>query len=152
METYLNWKFNSKKEKSQLWYIVAFSIVIWLAIWGFTTKQYAMSFVVILIAGMYIYTENNTEDEIEIWVTDLGIKVWDSFYDYSKIESYNMIYDGDLAKTLRLKLKTKGLGFLELEINNELASSLNDILPNYIEEDENSELTFVEKLIKILNL
>jgi hypothetical protein len=50
METYLNWKFNSKKEKSQLWYIIAFSMVIGLSIWGFATNQYAMSFVIILLA------------------------------------------------------------------------------------------------------
>lgn len=152
METYLNWKFNSKKEKSQLWYIIAFSMVIGLSIWGFATNQYAMSFVIILLAWIYMYTENNTEDEIEVFITDLWVKVGEAFYEYKKIQNFNLIYDWDTASILRLKLKTKGVWVLDLDINNELASGISEVLPNFVEESENIEVTFVEKLIKFLNL
>lgn len=127
-------------------------MVIGLSIWGFATNQYAMSFVIILLAWIYMYTENNTEDEIEVFITDLWVKVGEAFYEYKKIQNFNLIYDWDTASILRLKLKTKGVWVLDLDINNELASGISEVLPNFVEESENIEVTFVEKLIKFLNL
>jgi len=52
-----------------------------------------MSFIVILIAGISYFLEVNIEDEILVQVQQLGIKIGDSFYDYSKIKTFSFIYD-----------------------------------------------------------
>jgi hypothetical protein len=39
------------------------------------TKQYGMSFIVLLIAGLVYFIENNSDEEINVIITLLGVKV-----------------------------------------------------------------------------
>ncbi|MDQ7023256.1 MAG: hypothetical protein Q9M97_07095 [Candidatus Gracilibacteria bacterium] len=85
-----SWTFPDTKNRGQLWYSIVFSIIIGLVIWGFLTKQYGMSFIILLLSGLVFYIENNSSDTIAIEITELGMKVDEFFYDYSKIESYTL--------------------------------------------------------------
>lgn len=147
-----NWSFSSEKQRGNLWYIIALSIIIWLVVWGFFTRQYIFSILVILVTWVYFFVENNSESLITVQVTNLWIKVNNFFYDFSKIENYSIIYSWENAILLRLELGKKGLRYLNLQIDNNIALNLKQILPNFLNENENWELTFNEKIIKLLKL
>lgn len=151
-EVIYNWSFSNDKNRWSFWYIWALSVMIWLVVWWFLSRQYPLSFLVILITWVYFFVENNSEENTNILITNLWIKVNNSFYDYSKINSYTLIYDWENAVILRLSLLKKWIKFLDLQINNEIALVLKEILPNFIKEDENWELSFTDRLIKILKL
>lgn len=153
MDTNLySWKFSAKKERSNLWYIIGFSVVIWLVIWWFLTSQYGMSFIVILIAGISYFLEVNIEDEILVQVQQLGIKIGDSFYDYSKIKTFSFIYDWSNAILLRLKIIKKWISFFDLDIDNTIAQDLRPLLSSFLEEDEKEDITLIDKLVRFLKL
>jgi len=152
MEKVYSWTFSTKKERWQLWYIIAASIIIWFVLWGILSWLYIMSFVIILVTGLYIYTENNSEENVEVIITSLWMKIDNNFYDYAKIRTFAIIYNGDNAEFLRLNLNIQGIKMLELKIDNEIALELKEIMPNYAEEDEKSEYTYTDKLIKFLKL
>ena len=135
-----------------MWYIIALSIVIWLSIWWFLTKQYWMSFIVLLIAWLSYFIENNSEDEIWVEITNLGMKIWESFYDYSKIDSYTFIYSWENAIFLRLNLNKKWIRNINLIVDNNITWELKPILSGYLEENPKWELSFSEKLIFLLKL
>ena len=69
------WEFDDNKNRWTLWYIIALSIVLWLSIWWFFTKQYWMSFIILLIAWLVYFVENNSSDEIKVEILDLWINV-----------------------------------------------------------------------------
>lgn len=147
-----SWVFSDKKERWLYWYIIAFSMVIWLAIWWILTKQYVFSFIIFLLTGIMYFVENNSDDEINVSVTALWIKIGDIFYNYEKINNYSFIYLWEHAQLLRLNLKTSWINKLDLNINNEICQNLKDILPDFIKETDQSELSFSEKLINFLKL
>ena len=147
-----SWKFTDIKERGQLWYIIVFSIIIWLVIWWFITKQYWMSFVIILLTGIIFYTENNSSDEINIKITELWIKIEMNFYDFSKIDSFTLIYEWENAVLLRLQLNKKWIKIIDLKIDNTVALELKEILPNFIKENKKEDLSFIEKIIRILKI
>lgn len=147
-----SWKFDDNKNRGSMWYIVALSVVIWLAIWWFLTKQYWMSIIILLIAWVFYYIENNSDDEINVIINELWIKIWSSFYDFSKIDSYSFIYNWENAVFLRLELNKKWLRVLDLDIDNTIALNLKWILTNYLTENPKGELKFVEKIISLLKL
>lgn len=151
-KTLYTWTFEDKKNRSPLWYIIAISCVVWLAIWWFLTKQYGMSFIVLLVAGIAFFVENNSEDHINVKVTDLGIKVSEKFYDFSRITGYAFMYSWDNAIFLRLWLNQRGIKMIDLKINNSIASDLKPILPQYIEENPQKEMSFVDRMIYLLKL
>ncbi len=147
-----SWKFTDIKERGQLWYIIVLSIIIWLVIWWFITKQYWMSFVIILLTGIIFYTENNSSDEINIKITELWIKIEMNFYDFSKIDSFTLIYEWENAVLLRLQLNKKWIKIIDLKIDNTVALKLKEILPNFIKENKKEDLSFIEKIIRILKI
>ena len=147
-----SWKFEDKKDRWQMWYIIVFSIVIGLVIWWFFTKQYWMSFVILLISGIAIYIENNSDDEVIVELWELGIKVWETFYDYSKISWYTFIYEWEHAVILRLQLIKKWIKTVDLIVDNNITSELTDILPNHIQENEKEDLSLSDKVIRMLKL
>ncbi len=147
-----SWNFSDKKDRGKFWYILAISWIIWLTIWWILTWLYGLSFVVILVSWVTFFIENNSPDIIEVALTELWIKIADSFYDFSKIESYNFIYDKEQAVLLKLSIKKSALKTLNLKINNKICLELKEILPNYIKEEENLELSKTEKFINFLKL
>lgn len=151
-ENIYSWKFNDKKHRGQTWYIVALSIVIWLIIWWFVTKQYWMSFLLMLITWTAYFVENNSEDEIDVVITNLWIRVSNTFYDYSKITSYTFIYDNEKAVFLRLIINKRWIWYINLNIDNTVAWDIKWVLPNFIEENPKWDLTFTEKLLHKLKV
>lgn len=147
-----SWNFEDTKERSPLWYIIALSVVIWLVIWGFLTKQYGMSFMFMLLAGIVFYVENNSEDEISVQVSELGIKVSEKFYDYSRISSFSFIFDGDTAVFLKLRIKQKGVPILQLKVNNSIVWNLKPIISQYIEENPKEDISLIDRIIHLLKL
>ncbi len=151
-DIYYSWKFEDKKNRSSLWYVIALSIVIWLIIWWFLTKQYGMSFIVLLIAWITYFIENNSDDEIEVLIWELWVKIGWSFYEYSRINSYSMIYNWENALLLRLNMNKQWLRNIDLMVNNDIATQLNKILPSLLEENPKWELSLSEKIIHLLKL
>ena len=152
-EIIYTWSFSNDKNRWPLWYIIALSIVIWLVVWSFLTKQDVMSFLIILITWVYFFVENNSEEITSIYIQNLWINIWNSFYEYTKFQSFNVIYTWNEARFLRLILKNNvWVKFIDLSIDNNVASILKDILPNFIIEDDKTEISFSDKLIKFLKL
>ncbi len=147
-----NWNYEDSKNRSPLWYMIALSIAIGLVIWWFFTRQYGMSIVIMLIAWFFFYVENNSEDSVNVDITDLWIRVQDIFYDYSRIRSYSLIYWWDQALYLRLHLKKRWVAVANIRIDNNIASDIRQILPNYVEEQAQQEMSFLEKLLHKLQL
>jgi len=146
------WTFEDKKERWALWYIIAVSVVVAFAIWGFLTKQYGMSFVILLVAGVAFFVENNSEDYVKVIITELWLKVGDKFYDFSKITSYTFIYSWEYSIFVRINLSQRGIKMIDLKLDNRITSDLKNILPNFIEENWKQEISFLDRIIYLLKL
>ena len=147
-----NWNYIDEKNRSPVWYMVALSIAIGFVIWGFFTKQYGMSIVIMIITGLFFFIENNSDNEVRIDITELGVKVQEQFYDYARISAYSIVYHGDQAIYLRLYLKKRGITTANLRIDNEIANHIQSFLPHYVEENEKQEITLLERIIHILKI
>ena len=101
------WSFDSKKNRSSLWYVIVLSIAIGLIIWGFLSKQFWMSFVIIILIWLIFYIENNSSDIIKVNIIETWIKVENNFYAFSNLSSYTIIYENDMAVLLRLNISNK---------------------------------------------
>jgi len=150
--TLYSWNFSSKKQRWTLWYTLVLSIVIWLVIWGFLTKQYGMSFLILLLTGLVYFVENNSADIVNVDINELWVKVWESFYDFSNISSFTLVYEWENAIFLRLNLTRKWLRYIDLNIDNDIALNAKEVLQNFVEENWKSDISFIDKLIKLLKL
>lgn len=152
MEKIYSWNFSWDKWRWPMWYVIAISIVIWIVIWWFLTKQYILSLLIILISWISFFVENNSEENINVEINQLWIRVNNNFYDFPKIDSFSIVYDWWNATILRLALVKKWLKFIDLNIDNNIAVELKWILPNYIKENDKYEISFIDRLVKLLKL
>lgn len=147
-----SWNFSTEKNRWKAWFLIRATIMIAFVIWWFLSKVYMMSIAILLVSGIYFFSENNSDPQVSVEITDLWIKVSNSFFDFSKISSYSLIYENDNALLLRLKLIWKWFKILDLKIDNEIAKNLKAILPSYIAEDPKEDLSNIEKIIRLLKL
>jgi len=111
-----------------------------------------MSFVFLLLTGIVFYVENNAEDTIQVQVNSLGIRVSETFYDFSRIRSFSFIYDGDKPVFLKLRVAQRGIPIVQLKVDATIVPELRPILASYIEEDPKEDLSFLDRIIHILKL
>ena len=148
-----SWQFSDKKNRWAIWYSLSVAIAIWIIAWWFLQKQYWISIVTIMLIWLFFYMENNSTDIIPVSITEEWVHVLDSFYSFSNIKSYSIIYDNDKAVLLRLQISKKiRTLFSDIPLDNANVNEVKNVLSNFIEEDKKWELWFVEKLIKILKL
>lgn len=148
-----SWSFSSKKDRPLMWYIIVLSISMGLVIWWFLSTQYWMSFVILILLWLIFYVDNNSNDIVEVQITKLWIKVENSFYAFSNISSYSLIYEWENAVLLRLKIAKKiWLQNIDIQIDNTIVLDLQNILSNFIEENEKEELSFWEKIFRLLKI
>ena len=151
-ENIYSWEFNDNKNRSTMWYTIALSIVLWLSIWWFFTKQYWLSFIILLIAWLYYFVQNNSEDQIKVKITNLWVTIDWKFYDFESIESFWIVYKWETPSLLRLNLNKKWIRNIDVQITSSIVSNVKGVLNNYIEETPKIDLTFSEKMIQLLKL
>ena len=148
-----SWSFDSKKNRSSLWYVIVLSIAIGLIIWGFLSKQFWMSFVIIILIWLIFYIENNSNDIVNINIIETWIKIENNFYAFSNLSSYTIIYENDMAVLLRLNISNKfWTRNIDIGIDNTIISDIKNILSNFLEENNEQQLTFIEKMTRLLKL
>jgi hypothetical protein len=53
---------------------------------------------------------------------------------------------------LRLKINKKGVSIIDIDIDNIIAQQLRPILSSFLQEDEKEDISFIDRLVKILKL
>lgn len=151
-QTLYSWSFDWKRQRWNLWYIIIISIAIWLIIWWFINKIYWLSFVIMILAWLMYFIENNSPDKINVVINELWIQVWTTFYDFWDISSFTIIYDKSTPYMLRLNLTKKGLKHLDLYITPDNATQIKNTLLNFTQENWKEDLSFIEKMTRLLKL
>lgn len=146
------WNFSDEKNRSPFWYIIAISIIIWIVFWWIFSWQYGLSIVTILAFWVTFFVENNSQKDINVKISTLGIKISENFYDFWKIGSFSFLYQNSEAVFLKLNLKKRWFKSVNLKIDNKICEDLKNILPNFIEEEKDGELSFLDKIINFLKL
>ena len=117
MSDLYSFEFSSDKNRWPLWYIVAFSVIIWFVVWWIFTKQYWLVVISLLLPGVYFLVENNSSDKVVVNFTQLWIDISDTFYEYTKIDWFAFLYVRNKPVVLRLFLKTKLLNYIDLKVD-----------------------------------
>jgi hypothetical protein len=110
-----------------------------------------MSVVAFLFAWVYIMRENNSAPILEVDVSELGIEVAGTFYEYSQIQSFALIYEDQIAETLRLSLKKWLASKVDIPLSGEVdVKSLKEYLLHVLPEDTDAEYTKSDKVIRAM--
>lgn len=147
------WSFASRKEHSASWYLVAIIVVLMLVVYGIVEGLYLMSVVSFLFAGVYLLMENNSTPVLQVNVTERGIQVGGSFYDYSQFSRFAMISIADVPTFIRLYPVRKLSPLIDIPLSPEVSPvDLRAYLATVMEEEHNNTISNADALIHAMKL
>jgi hypothetical protein len=148
------WIIAGRKNHSSQWYITAWIVTISLIFMGIYMQIYALSVVIVLLAGVYVMLENNGPEEIMIQISEVGINIWNQMFDYGQIENFSIVFDSSVPRQLKIRLKSTGIKSMEVDLSGfgYNIADLRAFLLNFIPEGEAGEITLTEKIAESLGL
>jgi hypothetical protein len=148
-----HWQFSTKKERPQSWYIIALLVVGFLIIYGIWEEIYLLSVVTFLFSGVYLLIENNSTPLVTVDITEHGINISSVFYEYSQISSFALIYEGQVARVLRIGVKKGLTSTIDIPFAFDLnAREVREYLLSFIPEDTEAQFTKSDRVIQAMGL
>ncbi len=148
-----SWTFASHKEHSPSWYVVAIIVILVLVVYGIFKEIYLMSVVSFLFAWVYLLMENNSAPVTSVDVTEHGIQVGWSFYEYASFSRFVIIAVSDTQSFIRLFPIRKLAPMIDIPLSSEVNSSeLRSYLSSIMEEEHDNTLSNADALIHAMKL
>jgi len=104
------------------------------------------------MAGVYFFMENNSEDEVHVQITPLGIRINNEFLSFGSISNYSVIYNADQAIYLQLFTQKSMIKTTNLHINNQIALELEQVLPHFLQNAGEGQMKVIDRIINLLKL
>jgi hypothetical protein len=153
--TVLTWRAPEymEHERDEKWLMGASVAALVLIAWGIWQETYTFVIVILLLGGMYYLTHRHTPKEIDISLTTTGILAEGTFYPYTHIESFWVLYFPDKKlKTLSILLKSGLNKEISFQLGEQDPSEVKSFLGQHILELEDRTESIIEKLIRVLKL
>ena len=154
-KVWASWSFYEipKYERSKGWWIFMSLVALGLLIWAFKTRNFLFAFIIIIVAFIIIRWSKEEPLTVEFKITDLGLEVGSSFYEWSKVENFWIIYKPKETKRVYFKLKGILPPYLSIPLENQNPVLIRRILLKFALEDlskeEESFLDFLSRTLKI---
>jgi len=135
------------------WWIFMSILAIGLIVWSFWTANILFAFIIIIIAIMVILQTKREPLKIKLQITDDGLVVGSSFYEWKRMEKFWIIYKPPEIKRLYFKLNGILPPSLSISLEKENPIEIREILLKYVledlEKDEESFSDFLGRSLKI---
>ncbi len=87
-------------ERTRNWYIVAGVIGVLLLIYAISSANFLFA-IIVLMMGVILFVNNlKHPEEVQVYITELGILVGDEFYPFKEIKDFSVVYDPPHIKLL----------------------------------------------------
>jgi uncharacterized membrane protein YobD (UPF0266 family) len=139
-------------KRGPVWYTVASVIVISLVAYAIFTDSATMAIVFILIAGMFFMTHKKKPRIVDVRITKLGVFYDKTFYHYSAINAFWVVYHPPYVRVLYLRLGGKTYRLIKIELNHQDPTEVRHLLSKEIPEIEGMEERGFDMLVRVLRL
>jgi len=153
-KTLLEWKTPEfiPVPRGPIWYLVASIIVIGLVVYAILTDSATMAIVFILLAGMFFMTHRRQPRIVDVRITKLGVFYDKTFYHYSAINAFWVVYHPPFVRVLYLRLGGRSYRLIKIELNHQDPTEIRNLLAKEIPEVEGMEEHGFDMLARILRL
>lgn len=148
-----SWIFSSHKNHSLSWYVAAGVLILSLIVYSIFEWLYVMSITLFLLAWVYILIENNSSPTTSVNVDNSGIHVWSTFYSYTSLRAFSIVYIETQAVYLRLIPEKKLSTMIDIPLTYEVdVIELKNFLLTQLTEEKDAKFTNSDALIHVMRL
>ncbi|MDP3985201.1 MAG: hypothetical protein Q8P82_00395, partial [bacterium] len=151
----LKWQIHSfpKYERGTAWFVVAGIIGAALILYALLTANFLFAIIIFIFGLILALTSIRKPDLVDIMITETGIGMGRSFYQYRDIEHFSVIYDPPITQNLYIELRGGFRPHISIDLQNQNPVLVREILVTYVPEDrERTEEPFSEFLGRLLKI
>lgn len=139
-------------EKGKIWKITALSLVIISAVLGYFFNALTFSIAIIVFAFVYYLVNSDKAKLVEVVISEIGIKVGNRNYPYSKIRGFWIIYDPPRLTTLNIWADGEINSHIVIQLNELNPAEIREYLIKKIPEMKNKKETMVDIFTRLLRI
>lgn len=136
IQNFFSWEFydHPPREKSKLWYIFAFILLLTAAIYGITQDAWTFSVAVLVFAGVYAVFHHKKPKRLAVAILENGIKIENQLMEFKDIKAFWINEIPDTSRILYLRMHKKLSPDLAISVENTNISELKEFLSAKIPE------------------
>ena len=154
-EVLVTWKFPEYEDitRGKGWYIIGSIVVALLMVWSYFDKNPLFALIVAVGAMMTIFLARKKPEIIDIFITDTGVIIGDTFLQYKDLKDFAIVYDPPEVKKLYIETRSTLRPRLSIALEDINPLVVREVLLEYLDEDlEREEEASSEALTRLFKL
>lgn len=141
-----------RHQRGKLWKIIISIMLVSAIVFGILYNAWTFSLAVAVFALAYYVIHKEQPQDVEISISDIGIKVGHRKYPFTRIKSFWMIYEPPHIKTLNVKVDGDLAVNINIQLNNQDPSPIREFLIEKIPEKEGHQESFSDIFARLFKI
>lgn len=141
-----------KHEKGFFWKVAAITFLAVLAAFGLMENAWTFSLAIVAFGVTYFLINLEAPKNVEVKISETGIKFGNRKYSYGKIKAFWVIYQPPYVKTLNIRVHGEFLSDISIQLNGQNPAMVREFLLTKIPEMEGKAETLSDALFRLLKI
>jgi hypothetical protein len=139
-------------ERGLMWKITMLVLVTACAGVSFYFGDWSFALAVLVFAGVYAIIHSKRPRNIEIKISNIGIKVGFKKYPYGKIKAFWLIYEPPFVQTLNIRVEGEFIGDITIQLSNTNPAAIREFLITKIPEMEGKSESLSDIFVRLFKI
>ncbi len=118
------------------WKVVMGLLLIGMITYGILTNAWTFSLVIAVFAVVYYLHNREHPKDVEVKISNIGIKVGNRKYPYSRIRAYWFIYEPPFVSTLNIRVDGELVNDIKIQLHDQNPGPVRQLLSQHLPELE----------------
>lgn len=141
-----------RHERGMVWKITMPLLVFLAAFLGIYFGAWSFSIAIVAFAIVYWLIHRNPPKDVEVVISDVGLKVGNRRYPFSRIKAFWIIYEPPVFKTLYIRVSGDIAVNIPIQLEDEHPAIIREIMIEKIPELEGQKISLTETISRLLKL
>lgn len=141
-----------KHNRGKLWKVIVAALLIAAIVTGVAHQAWTFSLAIVAFAVAYYLINKEPTKNVEVSISDIGIKVGKRKYPFTRIKSFWLIYEPPYTKALYVKVDGEWVVDIQIQLNKQDPSEVREFLIEKVPEREGHNQSLTELFARILKI
>jgi hypothetical protein len=141
-----------KHKRGKVWKVIVSALLTAAIVTGFVHQAWTFSLAIVAFALVYYLLNKEHPQDVEISVSNIGIKVGKRRYPFTRIKSFWLVYEPPYTKTLYVRVEGDLVVDVSIQLNDQDPSEVRDFLIERIPEREGHNQSLTEIFSRLLKI
>lgn len=141
-----------KHQRGKVWKVVMGALAAGFAVGGIVYGAWTFSLAIIAFVIVHYLVNLENPKDVEVKISDVGIKVGGRKYSYGIIKAFWIVYDPPLVKTLNIRVKNRMNCDITIQLDGQTPGPVRKVLLEKIPELEGQEEKLSDVILRVLKI